>query len=66
LNKYNSVRNAISVDLVPAIDLRNKVQHGEWVNSFIPATRVQLPQIPNLPTFDQPLTDKVKLKRFIN
>lgn len=59
LDKYNSVRDAISIDLVPAIDLRNKVQHGEWVNSFKPARRERLPTIPNLPSFDQDLTDKV-------
>lgn len=59
LNKYNSVKDSISIDLVPAIDLRNKVQHGEWMNSFRPARREILPNIPDLPTFDQALTDEV-------
>lgn len=34
VSKYNHVKNSISIDLVPNIDLRNKIQHGEWENAF--------------------------------
>jgi len=34
VTKYNNVKDSISLDLIPNIDLRNKVQHGEWKNAF--------------------------------
>jgi hypothetical protein len=32
--KYNAVAATIEDEIFPAIKLRNKVQHGEWVNAF--------------------------------
>jgi hypothetical protein len=65
LNKYNYVRDMIGNDLVPAIDLRNKVQHGEWEYAFKPAPKVHLPIIPQAPEFKQDLTDNVKSQNIL-
>lgn len=65
LDKYNDVRSMIGNDLVPAIDLRNKVQHGEWEYAFKPAPKVSLPAIPQSPQFKQDLTDNVKSQNIL-
>jgi hypothetical protein len=48
--KYASVHDLISNEIFPSIDLRNKVQHGEWKIAFNP---------PHSIVKDGPLTAKV-------
>ena len=36
ISKYDSLRSVISEQLVPNFNIRNKVQHGEWVAAFRP------------------------------
>jgi len=34
IDKYNSINNLIKDFLIPAFNIRNKVQHGEWIAAF--------------------------------
>lgn len=36
LKKYDEIQNLINYFLIPSFDIRNKVQHGEWIAAFRP------------------------------
>lgn len=36
LSKYNEIENLIKDFLIPSFNIRNKVQHGEWIAAFKP------------------------------
>lgn len=50
-NKYLDVKNLIEKEIFPVIDLRNKVQHGEWEFAFTP---------PHSIAFDQQITTLIR------
>ncbi len=55
-DKYQNVRSLIEVELLPAFNLRNKVQHGEWLKAFEP---------PNSLNFSPELTANVNKENII-
>lgn len=50
LNKYIKVKDLIDDFLIPSFNIRNKVQHGEWIYAF---------QSPDSKQFDRNLTTKI-------
>lgn len=42
--KYQEVKTLIEDEIFPAIDLRNKVQHGEWLFAFEPPYSIKFAQ----------------------
>lgn len=42
--KYKDVNNLIENEIFPSIDLRNKVQHGEWKIAFTPPVSISTDQ----------------------
>jgi hypothetical protein len=56
VNQYIELRSIITNHLVPNFSIRNKVQHGEWENSFEP---------PYSAKFSQSITDKVNNENII-
>lgn len=55
-DKYLHIKNLITNELIPAINIRNKVQHGEWIKAFTP---------PNSLEFSQDLTREVNKENVI-
>lgn len=55
-DRYKNIMNLISLELIPAIDIRNKVQHGEWIKAFEP---------PNSLNFSPDMTREVNRENII-
>lgn len=43
-HKYNDIYKLIKDEIIPAMDIRNKVQHGEWFKAFEPPNSLVLSQ----------------------
>lgn len=55
-DKYLHIKNLITDELIPAISIRNKVQHGEWIKAFSP---------PNSLEFSRDLTREVNRENVV-
>jgi hypothetical protein len=56
-NRYKDIMNLIKDELLPAINIRNKVQHGEWIKAFEP---------PNSLTFSPDLTRDINKENIVS
>ena len=56
-DRYRHIKNLITNELLPAINIRNKVQHGEWLKAFEP---------PNSLEFSRELTRDVNREDIIS
>lgn len=57
INKYRAVENLIANILVPAFNIRNKVQHGEWIYAFSP---------PDSKIFSREITVKISKENIVS